>query len=118
MEATNEQKEAIARTIEFYMEGGRQADGTITAKAFTENATMSWAENGKLISVPIQTLFDVVTNGKAEAASYEILSLDVQEDIAMAHIKSQFGDARYYDMFSLVKDGDDWKIVSKIYRNR
>lgn len=118
MEATKEQREGIARAIEFYMEGGRQADGTITAKAFTDNATMSWAENGKMISVPIQTLFDGVTNGKAEAASYEIVFLDVQEDIAVVHIKSQFGDAKYYDMFSLVKDGSDWKIVSKIYRNR
>lgn len=118
MEATKDQKEAIARTIEFYMEGGRQADGTITAKAFTENATMSWVENGKMVSVPILTLFDGVTNGKAEAASYEIIASSVVEDIATVTIESQFGDAKYYDMFSLVKDGADRKIVSKIYRNR
>ncbi|NLI63324.1 MAG: nuclear transport factor 2 family protein [Bacteroidales bacterium] len=71
-----------------------------------------------MVSVPIQTLCDIVSKGKAEPASYEITALDVQEDIAIVHIESQFGDAKYYDMFSLVKDENGWKIVSKIYRNR
>lgn len=118
MKATKVQKEGVEQAIEYYMEGGRQADGSITAKAFTENATMSQVEDGKLVSVPIQTLCDIVSKGKAEPASYEITALDVQEDIAIVHIESQFGDAKYYDMFSLVKDENGWKIVSKIYRNR
>ncbi|MCK9179498.1 MAG: hypothetical protein GX921_11095 [Bacteroidales bacterium] len=41
MKATKVQKEGVEQAIEYYMEGGRQADGSITAKAFTENATMS-----------------------------------------------------------------------------
>ena len=118
MEATKDQREGIETAIGYYMEGGRLANGNITAQAFTDNATMSWAENGKLVSVPIQVLYDFVNNSQAAPVSYEILSLSVQEDIAVANLKTQFGDAKYYDMFSFVKDGDEWKIVSKIYRNR
>ncbi|WP_176763536.1 nuclear transport factor 2 family protein [Pedobacter antarcticus] len=30
-------------------------------------------------------------------------------------IESQFGPDKYADMFTLVKDGNNWKIISKIY---
>lgn len=36
----------------------------------------------------------------------------------MVAIDSQFGEAKYTDMFALVKDGDDWKIVSKVYHTK
>lgn len=33
----------------------------------------------------------------------------------MVRIESKFGEAQFSDMFTLVKDGADWKIVSKVY---
>lgn len=53
------EKNEIAQTIEYYIEGGRQANSKITAKAFSETATMSWSENGKLKSVPISVFTSV-----------------------------------------------------------
>lgn len=37
------------------------------------------------------------------------------DDVAMVRIESKFGQTEFSDMFALVKYGDDWKIVSKVY---
>lgn len=109
------EKNEIAQTIEYYIEGGRQANSKITAKAFSETATMSWSENGRLKSVPISVLYEIVDGGEPASASYQITDCNIESNIAIVRIESQFGDAKYTDMFSLVKDGGEWKIISKIY---
>lgn len=108
-------KEGIVKAIEYYIEGGRKGDSKITAKAFSKDATMSWFENGHLQSVPIQALYDIVDNDGASSASYKLMEYSIEQNIATARIQSQFGYQKYVDMFTLVKDGDNWKIVSKVY---
>jgi hypothetical protein len=48
-------------------------------------------------------------------SSYELTSINVAEDVATVRIESQFGTAKFADIFAMVKDGDQWKIVSKVY---
>ena len=107
--------EGVVKALECYINGGRQASSEAAKPGFAETATMSWSENGKLQSVPIQTLFDGFDSWQPTEVSYEIINCEVADDVAMVAIDSQFGDAKYTDMFTLVKDGDDWKIVSKVY---
>lgn len=105
----------VVKAIDYYIEGGRKASSEIAKKGFAETATMSWNENGKLQSVPIQVLFDVFDQAQPSEVTYDILSCHVAEDVAVVAIDSKFGETSYTDMFTLVKDGDDWKIISKIY---
>lgn len=79
---------------------------------------MSWYEDGKLQSVPIQALFELFDSWNPTEASYKIVKCEVADDVAMVAIDSQFGNARFTDMFTLVKDGYDWKIVSKVYHTK
>jgi len=116
--AKPETPEGIVKAIEYYMEGGRKASSEVAKKGFAETATMSWNENGKLQSVPIQRLFNGFDSWQPTDVSYEIISCEVADDVAMVAINSQFGDAKYTDMFTLVKDGEDWKIVSKVYHTK
>lgn len=51
---SNPEMAGIMKTIEYYVEGGRKGNSKITAKAFTDNATMSWSENGQIKTVPIK----------------------------------------------------------------
>lgn len=113
--ANTEVPDGIVKAIEYYMEGGRKASSEAAKKGFAETATMSWYENGKLQSVPVQVLFDSFDSWQPKEASYRIINCEVADDVAMVAIDSQFGDASYTDMFTLVKDSDGWKIVSKIY---
>jgi len=118
MQSTEEQKTGILQAIDLYVESGRSGDSSSAKEAFAKTATMSWTENGELKSVPIQTLYDIFdTNGPGEA-SYELTTLDVEEDVAIVRIESQFGATRFADLFTLVKEGNKWKIISKIYHTK
>lgn len=105
----------IRKTLDLYTEAAIKADSKIAEPAFAETATLSYNDNGKLVSVPIKALFDYYDNECPQQASYEISACSVADDAAIVRIESVFGDTEFADMFSMVKDGDDWKIISKIY---
>ncbi len=107
---------AIVKTIEYYIEGGRKGNSKITEKAFADNATMSWAETGQTRTVPIKVLYDIVDKSGASTANYKLLDFNIDKNIAIVKIQSRFGPQEYIDMFTLIKDAGNWKIVSKIYR--
>ncbi|MDE7074623.1 MAG: nuclear transport factor 2 family protein [Odoribacter sp.] len=113
--ATSDQLSGIKKALDLYVNAAVKGDSKVAVPAFAPTATMSYVENNKLVSVPIKTLFDYYDTIGAHLASYEISACNVADDVAMVRIESQFGDARFSDMFTLVKDGADWKIVSKVY---
>lgn len=113
--ATPEQLTGIRKALDLYAEAAIKGDSKIAEPAFTKTATMSFVQNDTLVSVPIQALFDYYNTECPQPASYEISVCDVADDAAIVRIDSQFGDTKFADMFTLVKDGDVWKIVSKIY---
>ncbi|MDQ0638436.1 hypothetical protein QF042_002001 [Pedobacter sp. W3I1] len=115
MQNNQEQKDGILKAIDLYVEAGRKGDGNIAKPAFASTSTMSWSENGVLKSVPIQVLLDGFSAAEPMEAGYKLTTLDVEGDAAIVRIESQFGHNKYADMFTLVKDGSDWKIISKIY---
>lgn len=112
--ATAEERAGMARAVEHYLEAGRKGDSKIAMRAFAPGATMSWVENGGMKSVPIKELY-AYFDEKPRQVSGKIASCDVAGDVATVRVESRFDDASFTDMFSLVKDGPDWKIVSKIY---
>ena len=106
----------IVAAVDLYIEGGRKGDSKITRKAFAPNATMSWSEKGKSVTVPIQALYDYVDKSGAQTVTRGEIKVGAQTaTTAIVSVDTQFGDAKYTDMFALVRDGDDWKIVAKIY---
>lgn len=113
--ATADEITGIRKALDLYCEASIKGDSKIAAPAFAPTATMSYAENGKLVSVPIKALFDYYDQTGPQPATYEITSCNVATDAAIVSIDSKFGETQFADMFTLVKDGDDWKIISKIY---
>ncbi|WP_166333072.1 nuclear transport factor 2 family protein [Sphingobacterium chungjuense] len=74
------------------------------------------SEDEVLKSVPIQVLFDGFSASEPMEDNYELTQIDVEGNAAIVRIESQFGPDKFADMFTLLKDGKDWKIVSKIYQ--
>lgn len=114
MQVTDQQKAGILQAIDLYIEAGNKGSSKTAKEAFDSIATVSWVENDKFKSSPVQALYDFFDKGALES-SYELTSMTVAEDVATVRIESQFGTAKFADMFALVKDGDKWKIVSKVY---
>lgn len=113
--ATDDEITAIRKALDLYCEASVKGDSKIAEPAFAPTATMSYVENGKLVPLPIKALFNYYDLTGPQSASYEITSCNVATDVAIVSIDSTFGETRFADMFTLVKDGDDWKIISKIY---
>ncbi len=105
----------IKKTIELYIKGSRQGDNSITAQAFAEGATLSGIYEGKFMLVPIQVLYDLVEKTGSQEVNYEITSCSIEKDVAIVRLDAQFGTHKYTDMFTMVKDADRWKIISKVY---
>ena len=109
-------KKEVLKAIELYIEGGKNPAGGAGKKAFAQWATMSYNENGKLVTVPIQTLFSIMDSIGPEIVSYTLKNITVSPTVATVSIQSSFSKiGKFNDMFTLVKDESGWKIVSKVY---
>ena len=109
-------KKEVMKAIELYAEGGRNPKGGEGKKAFAQWATMSWNENGKLKTVPIQDLFSVLEVTGPEEVNYTLKNISISPTVATVWVESSFSKlGKFNDMFSLVKDESGWKIVSKVY---
>lgn len=112
---SEEELTEIRKPLDLYVQAAIEGDSNVAFPAFAKNATISHVENDSLICLPIQTLFDYYDSTGKQSASYIISECNIAGNIAMVRIESQFGEAKFTDMFALVKDGDSWKIVSKIF---
>jgi len=113
--AENGEMAGITKALNMYIDAAIKGDSKVAQSAFAPLATMSYAENDKLVTVPIKELFNYYDKTGPHAASYEVVSSEIAGDVAVVSIDSKFGDTKFDDMFTLVKDGKDWKIVSKVY---
>lgn len=106
----------IMKCVDTYMEGGRKGDSKITRQAFMQKATMSWNENGRQKTIPIQGLYDYVDNaGPMSAAVDEVKVIAATPTTAVVAAETRFGKDLYTDMFAIVRDGGVWKIAAKVY---
>lgn len=108
---------AILKAVELYAEAGRKASREIGQQAFTEAATMSWVENGKITTVPIKALYDGLDQTGEEEVTYEVVDVNIAGNVAFVRIDSWFSKlGAFNDMFTLAQqENGEWKIVSKIY---
>lgn len=109
--------QAVRENLNLYIEAGKQAKSSIMKNAFHSQAVMYGHIDGKLVGGPIQNLFDIIDNGPAaKNLKAEITKIEVVGKIAQAQVESRdWNGADYTDMFQLVKDGTEWKILVKEY---
>ena len=115
-QATPEEIDGIKKALGYYTEAAVKGDSKIAVLGFAPAATMSYVDEDSLITVPIQSLYDYYNQTGPHNATYEITDCSVAGNVAMVRIESKFGENEFTDMFTLVKDNSDWKIVSKVYQ--
>lgn len=116
MEKNNAKLAAILKAVQLYAEAGRKGSREIGKQAFTEQATMSWVENGKITTVPISVLYDGLEQTGQEEVTYEVVDVSIAGNVAFVRIDSWFSKlGSFNDMFTLAEQNGEWKIVSKIY---
>lgn len=108
---------AIAKSVEYYFEGGRKGDSSYMKKVFLPEANIYSSREGKAAGGSIQILFDMVEGKPSPKIEYRIAAVDIAGDIAMVRLEiAEWAGSKYTDMFTMIKDGAMWKIASKVSR--
>ncbi len=110
---TPAEKEEIIRALEIYLEGNQKADSAILSKIFAKTVTVSTVMNGAFSNRSIDSFYTILEGVGPSPGNYTLTACNVEKDIAMARIELELGTHKYTDMLSLIKAGDEWKIVSK-----
>lgn len=108
--------DAIAKTVQIYMDGGKSGKGDDMKPAFHAGATIFGHVGPDLFAGPIQALFDWVDqNPPATELRGRITSIDIVETVATVRLELEnWNGRRFTDMFTLLKDGE-WKIMNKVF---
>ena len=115
--------DAIARTIDRYIAGGRAGDSNIMRPAFHPEATMAGYCQGVEYSGSIQHLFDWITaNGPAPDITPRFARIEIFETIAIVHLEVHGwsgtlagSDSRISEVFTLLKRDGEWMITQKTF---
>ena len=115
--STSVQFDAVARTLQNYVEGARLGRDAQLKSAFHEGATIYGYIGPELFGGPIQTFYDWhAKNGPATDLESRIVSIDVAGSIATARMELlNWTGHRFTDMFTLLKIDGAWKITSKMF---
>ena len=111
------ERDAIAKTIQHYVDGGKTGQTDQMKQAFHPGATINGYLGPELFGGPIQLLFDWNDqNGAATGLEAQIISIDVMESIATVRLElNNWSGHRFTDMFTLLKVDGQWKIISKVF---
>lgn len=109
--------EAITALIQHYVKGAMSGKGSEMKPAFHDDATWFGYVGEDLISGPIQGLFDWNdSNGAAKDLVAKITHIEVVGSVATARVEADnWTGFRFTDFFNLLKIGNDWKIVNKVF---
>ena len=110
-------RDAIAATIQKYVDGGISGRGDNMKPAFHEGATIYGYIGPDLFGGPIQGLYEWNdSNGPAAGLKADIASIDIEGTIATARVElDNWSGHKFTDMFTLLKTEGEWKIISKVF---
>jgi len=109
--------DAIAKTLQHYIDGTRSGKGDDMKPAFHKDATIFGYAGADLFGGPIQQLFDWSDeNGPAAELQTRVASIDLAGTAATVRLElTDLKGASYTDMFTLLKVDGEWKILSKVF---
>jgi hypothetical protein len=118
----NTEKDLVREVLQKYIDGTYQGDVTALRGCFHSKAVMNGYLNDQLLLGDPEPFFQEIGNNPSMAeggAPYkgEIVSIDVVGNVASATIKETGfgGSMAFTDYFHLLKEGGQWKIISKTF---
>ena len=111
-----EEYPAIAKAVNYYLEGGTNNDFETLKKAFHETATMKYMTDGNYNEVnAIEFFGQRMKAGPPQNRITRIVSIDVAGSAAYAKLEIEYPTFTFIDYMHLLKIDEEWKIVSKIF---
>jgi hypothetical protein len=109
--------EAIAATLQGYIDGARAGDGALMRRVFLEAAHIRGSYGGKPVDWTLSEFCNVIEKGGPAAdMAARIVAIDHAGSAAMARLEAKnWRGTRYTDFFVLLKSGAGWRIASKAF---
>ncbi|WP_448564756.1 nuclear transport factor 2 family protein [Thalassotalea ganghwensis] len=112
---SDQQLAAVEKAVNYYLEGSILGDPKVIAKAFHPDAIIQGISGGKHRVYQLKEFLGVFTPGKPGTHTTKIISIDIVNNAASVRAEWDMGTWKYIDFLSLLKMGDEWKVVNKIY---
>jgi len=109
--------EAIANTVQHYLNAAKSGRGDDMKPAFHPEATIFGYVGPDLFAGPIKQLFDWNDqNGPATELQSRITSIDLIGTVATVRLElDNWTGHRFTDLFTLLKVDGGWKIMNKVF---
>lgn len=107
---------AVARTVNYYLEGGTNNDFSTLKLAFSEDAMMMYMKDNQYTSVNALEFFGAgMKPGPKQDRETRIISINVTGNAANARLEIEYPTFTFIDYMNLLKIDGHWKIVNKIF---
>jgi hypothetical protein len=112
--------QALRAVAQTYFDAAYDMDADKFASIFDPKSAVTRVGDGGGVTVtPIANWLDVVRSAEAPRKLQlerkdEILSVDVEGELALLKLKLQMPPRHFIDLLSCLKVGGDWKIVQKV----
>jgi hypothetical protein len=113
-----DETEAIRHAVQFYIDGHATGQRQIMEQAFHPSARLQSISNGEVAIRPIEQYLSGMQGQPASDESErkrKIASIDYHGSAAIARVELDYPSVTFVDYMQLLKVGDEWKIVNKIY---
>ena len=110
-------QEAIAATLQHYIDGARTADSGLIRLAFVPTARIAGTYSGKPVEWTVKDFCAIIEKGgPATGLEARIVGIEYSGNAGMARLELRnWRGTRYTDFFVLVKQSDAWCISSKVF---
>ena len=115
--ASFEAYNAIAATLQRYIDGARTGDGALMRAAFLETAHIRGIYGGQGVDWALSDFCALIDkHGPAADMVAQIVTLDVSGTAAAARLEAEnWRGTRYSDFFVLLRVDAGWRIASKVF---
>src|SRR5258708_5298918 len=109
--------EAIAATLQQYIDGARTGKGSLMRLAFADGARIRGTYGGKPVDWTLQEFCDLIDKGGPVAdLDARIVAIDYAGNAGMARLEAKdWRGTHYTDFFVLIKREGAWRISDKVF---
>ncbi len=115
LQAQESEYQQVAKTVNYYLDGGTNNDFEILKKAFHESATMKYIGKEYTEVNALEFFGSRMKPGPKSNRKTRIADISISGHAANARLEIDYPDFTFIDFMNLLKIDGEWKIVNKIF---
>lgn len=109
------EEEALTKTVNDFLEGGTNGEVERFKGAFVRDAVQKTVGSNGVTTMSVESLISKIKPNQKMDRTTKILSISYANNAATALTETAYATNKIMDLLNLLKVGDQWKIVSRVY---